>query len=430
MIIDLIKRIFNKKMTIKTKHGNIQCPNFFPIIGWPAGRGEYDRLFESLKYFSDKLKHNHFLFNFSSFAFGFVIPKNDFNNIFDSFKTQDLRDSLTKFTKIDKEIAKKLIILLDIGGNRIFNKLVFDNEDISKYESYEKYLNAYFDFISTANVDIYVSFDVGPSYSTRDEISKKGVKIWTQMSQQTKNDLNKKLLDESVKRKVKNSLVMVPIGGGNIESLKSHLSYLYENYKNKIDILAIGGIANQGIEKTEKVLKIVRNFLDNKKWNVKVHGLGMGGWKNIPLLIKYRIDTCDVATPWRRSCTDSISNFYIPLFDKELNIIPNKKAFQYFDIYNAELDNIECNCPFCQDMSFKELRKIYKKADKGKNGKSQHDNEYYKMRVRVFYHNVFQHIALLNKLFEYKKKYGDNFLRKFSDELPEGKVKNYFEKLV
>ena len=146
--------------------------------------------------------------------------------------------------------------------------------------------------------------------------------------------------------------------------------------------------------------------------------------------LKYDIDTCDVATPWRRSCTDSISNFYIPLFDEKLNIIQNEKAFQYFDIYNTELDNIECNCPFCKDMHFKELRKIYKKADKGKNGKAQHDNDYYKMRVRVFYHNVFQHIALLNKLFEYKQKYGQEFLKKFSGELPKGKVKNYFEKLI
>ena len=61
-------------MKITTKHGDIESPNFFPIIGWPAGRGEYDRLFQSLDYFQKKLNHSHFLFNFSSFAFGFVIP--------------------------------------------------------------------------------------------------------------------------------------------------------------------------------------------------------------------------------------------------------------------------------------------------------------------------------------------------------------------
>src|SRR3989338_9046832 len=227
-------------MKIKTKHGEIESPNFFPIIGWPACRGEYDRLFKSLEYFQKKLNHSHFLFNFSSFAFGFVIPVSEFNSIFESFKNKDLRNSLIEQTGISKNAAKSLIILLDIGGNRIFNKIVFDNKDVSDIVSYKPYIDAYFDFIKNANVDIYVSFDIGPSYSTRDDVSKKGVKIWNDLSAESKSNINQELLNESIKRKVKGTLIMVPISGSDIETFKHHLKELFNKHKDSIDYLAIG----------------------------------------------------------------------------------------------------------------------------------------------------------------------------------------------
>ena len=108
------------------------------------------------------------------------------------------------------------------------------------------------------------------------------------------------------------------------------------------------------------------------------------------MLVKYGINTCDVATPWRRACTDAVSNMYVPLFDSELNLMQHDNAFSYYEIYDKVWNKIKCNCPFCKDIPIKELQKIYKKADKDKNGKDKHSNEYYEMRVRIFYHNVFR----------------------------------------
>jgi len=417
-------------MPIKTKHGVIHCPSFFPIIGWPAGRGEYDRLFESLDYFCDKLKHNNFLFNFSSFAFGFTIPKSDFNKIFERFKNKDLRDSLIEFTKINRATAKNLIILLDIGGNRIFNKIIFDGKDPSDIKSYKKYLDAYFRFIEKANVDIYVSFDVGPSYSARDNISKKGVYVWAHLPSEVKNRLNFELLRVSIKEKSKESLIMVPMGGEDIASFTQRLQYLYNHFRDDIDYLAVGGIANKGVAHTEKILSLLRDFLNKKEWPVKVHGLGLGGWRNIPLLVKYGVDTCDNATPWRRACTDAVSKMYVPLFDKNLNFTSYDDAFRYYEIYDKRWDEVTCNCPFCEDMPIKKIQEIYRQSDKNKNGEATHHDDYYKMRVRIFYHNVFQHMALLQKLSEYKEKYGNEFINRFGEEVKSKKIKSYFAKLV
>ncbi|MFN7990839.1 MAG: hypothetical protein U0R44_01640 [Candidatus Micrarchaeia archaeon] len=414
-------------MNVTTKHGEIETPNFFPIIGWPAGRGEYDRLFLSLEYFQDKISHKHFLFNFSSFAFGFKIPASEFDKSFMSYVKKDLRKSLVKKTGISKKAADSLIILLDVGGNRIFNKIVLDNKDVSNRESYKPYIDVYFDFVKEANVDIYVSFDIGPSYSTRDEISKKGVRIWNELPPAAKLELNRELLDDSIKRKVDGSLIMVPVNGSNIASFEQHLKEVFSKHQKSVDYLAVGGIANKGVKETELVLKTLRETLDKFQWKVKVHGLGLGGWRNIPLLIKYNIDSCDVATPWRRACTDAVSKAYIPLFDSELGVTQYEDAFKCYEIYDEIWDNVECGCPFCKDVPIKKIRELYKKADKDKSGKTRHGNEYYEMRVRVFYHNVFQHIAFLKKLHIYKTKFGDRFLSKFCESVKSKRIKRYFD---
>jgi queuine/archaeosine tRNA-ribosyltransferase len=430
MIITFLRRLLKGgRMIIKTKHGEINCPNFFPVIGWPAGRGEYDRLFESLDYFCSKLQHNHFLFNFASFAMGFSIPKTRFNSAFDSFKNSDLRESLVE-ANVNESTAKSLVILLDVGGNRIFNKLVLDNKDVSKPESYELYINAYFDFIKKANVDIYVSFDIGPSYTAKDEISKKGVAKWNSLSPAIKCELSKRLLEESIKRKDKGSLVMVPISGCDVERFNTQLQELFSKFKDSVDYIAVGGIANRNFEHVNEVLKSLRGFLIKNKWDVKTHGLGLGGWENIPLLIKYDIDTCDVATAWRRACTDAISNMYVPLFDDKLNLTSYGDAFKCYEIYDKIWDKITCNCPFCKDTPIKEIQKIYKAADKNKIGSEHHANDYYKMRIRIFYHNVFQHIAFLKKLHSYKLKHGENFLKEFVKEVKSERLKKRLNKLA
>lgn len=415
---------------IKTKHGIIKTPNFFPVIGWPAGRGEYDRLFKLLKYFSNKIDHKHFLFNFGSFAFGFTIPQKDFNTHFDKFKNKDIRNSLVENTLIDKDYSKSIIVLLDNGGNRIFNKVVASGKDPFVVENFKKYIDAYFDFVDTANVDIYVSFDIGPSYTTRDEISKQGCKIWESASNEDKAKLNDLLLMESSKRKVKGTLMMVVVSGGDIDSFRKKLIHLHSKFGKSIDYLAVGGIANQGIEFTEKILNTLREFVNKNSWNVKIHGLGMGGLKNIPLLVKYGIDTCDVATPWRRACTDAISNMYVPLFDKDLNLTSYEEALSYHNIYNPIWNKIECHCPFCEDLSIKEIVKIYRESDKRENNNNKHLDNYYNMRVRIFFHNLFQHIALLKKLNSLKKEHGDQFLEKFIEELPQNRLKKKFSTLI
>lgn len=262
---------------IKTKHGIINTPNFFPVIGWPAGRGEYDRLFKNLDYFAKKINHHHFLFNFGSFAFGFTIPKKDFNSHYEKFKNKDLRKSLAENTGINKIFADSLIILLDNGGNRIFNKIVLSGKDPFDSQNYKIYLDAYFDFVEKSNVDIYVSFDIGPSYTTRDEVSKKGCQIWNSASHEQRAKLNHLLLSESAKKKIKDKLMMVVISATNITSFENKLQELYSKFGDKIDYLAIGGIANKNIALSGKILKSLRQFIDKNKWNVKIHGLGMGG---------------------------------------------------------------------------------------------------------------------------------------------------------
>ncbi len=48
------------------------------------------------------------------------------------------------------------------------------------------------------------------------------------------------------------------------------------------------------------------------------------------------------------------------------------------------------------------------------------------MRIRVYFHNTFQHIALLKKLFQYKSKYGEYFFKRFLDDMPQGTTKKRF----
>ncbi|WP_094228522.1 hypothetical protein [Methanolobus psychrotolerans] len=412
---------------IVTNNGVINCPDFFPTIGWPAGRGEYDRLFQNLDYFCDKLDHKHFLFNFSSFAFGFTIPKNDFQNQFENMKNYSIKEILKNNTSIDSKTADDLIILLDVGGNRIFNKVVSDSKDVKSINSYDIYTNAYRDFVSKSNADIFVNFDIGPSYSTRDEISKKGVKIWESLDNKVKKELNKNLLDLSIDMKEDN-LIMVPISGVNEKDFEENLNYLYDTYEDNIDIIGIAGIANKGPDHLIKILSIFSKFKEHKSWDVKSHGLGLGGWQKIPYLVNYGVDTCDVATPWRRACTDSVSQVYIPLIDEEGNFMNNSDPFSYNPINSPMYDDLTCNCPFCNDLPLVDIKRIYQNSDKRNTGNSNHLDDYYQMRVRIFFHNVFQHKSLLKKMHEYKEDYGSDFISKFSKDLPEGKMKSALNK--
>lgn len=412
---------------IKTSHGNIYSPDIFPTIGWPAGRGEYDRLFQNLSYFCQKIDHKHFLFNFSSFAFGFTIPNKNFHSQFDDMTGKDLRDILKEYTAIDPQTSDELIVLLDIGGNRIFNKIVYDDKNLTSVDSYQIYIDAYRAFITSSNSDIFVNFDIGPSYSTRDENSKKGVRMWNSIDKSAKERLNKDLLDLSVDMKNDN-LMMVPVNGLDSNNFANILDYLYENYYDSIDIIGIAGIANKSVNHLTKVLKIFHDFKERNDWEVKSHGLGLGGWQKIPMLIKYEIDTCDVATPWRRACTDSPSQPYIPLFDANYEIMNLEYPFEYKSLYDPIFDSIHCDCPFCSDIDLSEVKKICFNADKRNNGNSQHDDDYYQMRVRIFFHNMFQHKALLKKMQEYKEDYDSNFISEFCKDIPSGKMKNKFNK--
>ena len=300
--------------TLDTKHGLISLPTFFPTVGWPGGRGEYDFLFKNLDYFCTKIQHYNFLFNFSSFIFGFTIPQSDFHSQYESFKNRDMRDILVDNTNISSRVAEKLIILLDIGGNRIFNKIVADKLPPVDICSYKKYLDAYEQFIKTGNPDIFVNFDIGPSYTTKDEISKQGIRIWNKLSEKERYQINQELLKISINYK-NDSLLMVPINAINPLALKKSLEYLFKNYSKKVDILGLGGIANCPVEAIKQSLQVIDNFKNENKWDILCHGLGLGGWQNIPLLVKYGVYSCDVASPWRRACTDAISHPYLPLFD-------------------------------------------------------------------------------------------------------------------
>jgi len=415
---------------LKTKHGNLSLPAFFPTVGWPGGRGEYDFLFKNLKYFCEKINHYHFLYNFSSFAFGFTIPRRDFNVHYDKFKDGDIRDTLVKHGCISSDIAKKLIILLDIGGNRIFNKIVFDNLPILSITSYQKYLDAYKNFIITGNPDIFVNFDIGPSYTAKDDISRKGVQIWNSIPPRDKHKINRSLLEISINYKNKDDLLMVPINAANPTIFESSLDYLYSNYAKKVDIIGIAGIATSSRSLIKNVLTIFNNYRRKNKWDVLAHGLGLGGWQNIPLLVEYEINTCDVATPWRRACTDRVSSPYFPLFDENLDFTDMPEAFNYSQLYDTVYTRIKCNCPFCKELPLSEIQNRCKKADKKYIKKILHDEDFREMRIRVFFHNVFQHIALLNKVYQYKVKYGKGFMKIFLRDMPKGRTQTKLSKLA
>lgn len=414
---------------IQTPHGTIELPAFFPTVGWPAGRGEYDYLFSNLAYFCRKIDHYHFLFNFSSFIFGFTIPHQDFNTQFQIFREKDIREILKDNTGVSSNIINNLIILLDVGGNRIFNKIIYDNLPATSVASYEKYLKAYEQFLRTGHPDIFVSFDIGPSYTTKDEISKEGIRVWDSLSRQDRQNINRKLLEISIGFKNTNGLIMVPINAVYPEELRSNLEYLYEHHRETIDIVGIAGIANKSAYTIKQALETVSTFKEKTKWNIKTHGLGLGGWENIPLLIEYGIDSCDVASPWRRACTDVISEPYLPLLDKHLNFIAIPNSFSHEELYNDIYSEIECSCPFCEDLPLKEIKERCKKADKRYTGNTLHNTDFREMRIRVYFHNVYQHIALLKKLYLYKVEYGQGFMRRFIEDMPAGPTRSKFSRL-
>jgi len=414
---------------LKTKHGNIQLPNFFPTIGWPGGRGEYDYLFKNLKYFCQKFNHYHFLFNFSSFIFGFTIPKHDFHPDFDAlYVNSDFRNIIADNTNATQDVTKNLIILLDIGGNRIFNKIVMENLPPISVSSYNIYLEAHKKFISHSNIDIYVAFEIGPSYTTKDAISKKGINIWNSLSEKEKYRINQNLSEIAMKYKPKDSLLMCAVNASDPNLFRQKLEHLYKNYKDKIDIIGIAGIANSSTSHIANVLKQFNEIKNSFGWNILSHGLGLGGWRNIPLLVKYDIDTCDVATPWRRACTDSISAPYLPLFDKDLSFTNISNSCQYLPLYDNIYTKLNCRCPICTDTPMQEIRRRCMKADKRKTGKQLHDDDFREMRIRIFFHNYYQHKALIDKMNIYKTKYGEKFIDKFLEDMPQGRTRNILKK--
>ncbi|MFC1903752.1 hypothetical protein ACFLW9_02595 [Chloroflexota bacterium] len=415
---------------MKTSHGIMSLPAFFPTVGWPGGRGEYDNLFSNLEYFCRKINHYHFLFNYSSFIFGFTIPPKNFNAQFETFKGKDIRRILTDDTGMSSNIEKDLIILLDVGGNRIFNKIIYNGLQPTQVESYKIYLEAYEQFIKTGLPDIFVSFDIGPSYTTKDEISKRGVSVWNKLSKSEKDSINHELLKISISFKNNNDIMMVPVNGSHKEELQNNLEYLYNNYRNTVDIIGIAGIANASIYEIKRALEAVSSYRETKNWNIKIHGLGLGGWGNIPLLVKYGIDSCDVASPWRRACTDSISEPYLPLFDKDLNFTDIPNAFSHSELYDETYSKLQCLCPFCEDFPMSEIKKRCERADKRNTGKTLHGKDFREMRIRVYFHNVYQHIALLKKLHIYKTKHGQEFMTKFLEDMPAGPTKNKFCNLM
>jgi hypothetical protein len=408
-------------MTIDTLHGTINTPTFFPVIGWPAGRGEYDVFFRNLRYFGEKVNHWNYLFNFSSFLFGFTIPRRGtYNNAFNSYRGMDIREILQRDTEIDHTIIQNLIILLDIGGNRIFNKIIYQNLPPVDIESYRPYINYYREFIRTGLPDIFVNFDIGPSYSTRDQISITGRTVWDQIDDNEKSRLNNSLRLESINSKVNGqNKLMIPLNAENPGIFRAKLNELFENHAEMVDIIGIAGIANKSNSFLNQILTIVSDFKRDHNWNVNIHGLGLGGWENIPVLVKYDVDSCDVATPWRRACTDNPAKIYIPLLDYDYNFQDYPDPFNAISIYDNRCVHFNCNCPFCRDIPIPEIRQRCFDADKENTHEAQHRPDFREMRIRIFFHNVFQHIALLHKLSEMKNVYQETFLQEFIRELRE-----------
>ncbi len=404
--------------SIKTDSLDIQIPSFFPIIGWPAGRGEYDNLFRNLSYFCNKLDHWTFLFNFSSFIFGFTIPKtNPFFNDYIKYEGKNIRDILTEYTLTNREVVSKIKILLDVGGNRIFNKVINDNLPVSEINSYRRYYEAYFNFIKNGKPNVYVNFDIGPSYSSRDEVSIRGREEWNKLSQSIKENINDQLLEISIQNKQKESKLMIPINALNLEHFKSKLSKLHSKYQEEIDYIGIAGIANQGFKKVNQTLRFFNNFRRKSNWNVLCHGLGLGGWKKIFALAYYDIESCDVATPWRRACTDRISQVYIPLIDEQLEITSHSDPLRYEGLYSDRFQDFACNCPFCNDIPLVDVRNRCMNADKQLINQEKHGEDFREMRIRIFFHNLYQHIALLRKLFILKQEKPQNFIKSFLNEI-------------
>jgi len=405
---------------------------FYPIIGWPAGRGEYDNFFKNFKIFCKTLDHWNFLFNFSSFLFGFSIPKrNKFSSAFTSkYENKDLRDILINETGMDKNTAKKLIILLDVGGNRIFNKIVNDRLPLGSVESYQLYLQKYLNFIKNGNPDYFVNFDIGPSYSSRDKIAIEGRNQWKNLSDNQKKTLNNSLLDLSIKYKPKGTKLMVPINALYPKKFKLQLEIIHNKYKDKIDSIGIAGIANKSIVLLNEILRIIHDFKIKTNWDFEIHGLGLGGWKKIPYLINYGINSCDVATPWRRACTERISEVYIPFIDGNLEFTEFEDIFSYNQLYDNFYNDLECNCPFCLEIPMSEIRQRCMNADKKNANLDQHGPDFREMRIRVFFHNVYQHIALLKKLEIYKNEDEENFLKNFIRDIPNELARKKFQKVI
>jgi len=403
---------------------------FFITIGWPAGRGEYDNLFANLHYFCEKINQWDYLFNFSSFIFGFSIPKKDFVPHYEkTYKQISFREVLNEKFAVSKLVTDGIRVLLDVGGPRIFNKIVLDKLPLTDKESYRKYLSAYNDFISINSPEIYVNFDIGPAYSSRNDVSITGRNTWFDLPQEQRETLNLELLEDAIEHKTPNSKLMVPVNGSDLDSFTNTLDMLYNNFRQDVDIVGIAGIANQGLRTIMKTLERFNHFKVDNDWSVHSHGLGLGGWKKIPYLVHFNIDSCDVATPWRRACTDRDSNYYIPLLDANLNFTNYGDAMKLFGLYNEKLNDVVCNCPFCQDLPLSELLKRFSVADKRNSGTKQHAPDYREMRIRAFFHNVYQHIAIFRKMKQYKIKFGESYLSEFLSEISNKSTKQKISKV-
>lgn len=335
---------------------------------------------------------------------------------------EELDDSQKK--EVKEKVTEEVNRRLEKNKEKIFSVAPYKDALVDYYQS----------FNSEGNSDMVVAFDLGSSYKSTirsdDKILNLSSFIFKSSVIDFLNDNPEELIETNIQfhREAEDldtsGKLLYPVPGDpdNPETFIQNLEKMKE--MENVEDLAIPALGRQSAETVSKVIRGLRETLDED--DVYVHGLGLGGLKNIPIAVANEVDSVDVSTPWNRTFEFQLYHSVISSEGEWLNggITRNSKVKIRKDGLEDEDGFTGCGCYTCQNYELEDLVDL---REEGKN---------YAAKLLILRHNISQHKFLMkyckqkmdeggvDELVEFIEEKNGSYADSFSETFENGSLEN------
>lgn len=319
--------------------------------------------------------------------------------------------------------------ILDSGTGNILRDLI--NENNIQKDSLSNLVELYLQFSEKLNFNLVVALDYALKYTHKKGEGKN--KIYQELANGFSNNekANLEILKTTIHCVKKNNhklSIIAPLHGYSFESFASYLNDILKLEQKEgymFDGFGLGGIADtkklqndlwkvpNTFNQKLKSLWIISQLTKNTSEKISkrmLHVLGAGNVQIIPLITYFGATSSDCNSAWRRANDgdldgDDESKILLPLVNSKLQFIDNENPWEYKKL--SKINNLNCDCPICQEYTIKEIRKMVSSGNK---------EDFYFAKILIFIHALYQYDYVIS-FCKNKNNYIKELCNSPSDEL-------------